>query len=51
MVDPLGEDFCEFGTHRQCLAAIWKNGELSALPNLAGGNNANAFALNDLGTC
>ena len=26
-----GEDFCGFGTHRQCLAGIWKNGEMSAL--------------------
>ena len=47
--DPNGEDFCEYGTHRQCLAAIWKNGALTALPNLAGGNNANAFGLNDQG--
>jgi probable HAF family extracellular repeat protein len=48
-MDPNGEDFCEYGTHRQCLGAIWKNGTLIALPNLTGGNNANAFALNDQG--
>jgi len=48
-MDPNGEDFCEFGTHRQCLGAVWKNGALTALPNLAGGNDANAFALNDQG--
>jgi len=48
-MDPNGEDFCEFGTHRQCLGAIWKNGALTALANLPGGNNANAFGLNDQG--
>jgi probable HAF family extracellular repeat protein len=47
--DPNGEDFCEFGTHLQCLGAIWKNGALTALPTLAGGNNANAFGLNNRG--
>ena len=48
-LDPHGEDFCAYGTHHQCLAAVWKNGRLNALPNLPGGNNANAFELNDLG--
>jgi probable HAF family extracellular repeat protein len=47
--DPNGEDFCDYGTHHQCLAAVWKNGRLNALPNLPGANNANAFDLNDLG--
>jgi probable HAF family extracellular repeat protein len=47
--DPNGEDFCEFGTHHQCLGAIWRNGRLAALPNLPGGNNANAFELNNSG--
>jgi probable HAF family extracellular repeat protein len=47
--DPNGEDFCEYGTHRQCLGAIWKDGALTALPTLRGGNNANAFGLNDQG--
>src|SRR5262245_46043880 len=27
-IDPNGEDFCEWGTHRQCLAAVWRNGIL-----------------------
>ncbi len=47
--DPNGEDFCEFGTHRQCLGAIWKNGVLMPLPTLRGGNNAAAFDINNRG--
>jgi probable HAF family extracellular repeat protein len=47
--DPNNEDFCEFGTHRQCLAAIWKNGTLAALPTLPGGNNAEAYFANKQG--
>jgi probable HAF family extracellular repeat protein len=47
---PNGEDFCAFGTHRQCLGAIWRNGHLTALPSLVGGqSSANAFGVNDLG--
>lgn len=46
---PKGEDFCEFGTHRQCLAAVWKNGTLTALPTLPGGNNSMAFFANSQG--
>jgi probable HAF family extracellular repeat protein len=33
-LDPNGEDFCAFGTHHQCLGAIWRNGRLSPLPSL-----------------
>lgn len=47
--DPNGEDFCGFGDHIQCLAAIWKNGKLAALPTLPGGHNAEALGINDLG--
>ena len=47
--DPNGEDFCGYGTNLQCLAAIWRNGHLTALRNLPGGNNANAFGLNNFG--
>ena len=47
--DPNGEDVCAFGTHRQCLAAIWKNGMLSALPLLAGGSNSQALWINNRG--
>ena len=48
-MDPNGEDFCGFGTHRQCLAAIWENGPLKALSTLPGGNNAQAYWLNNRG--
>ena len=39
LADPAGEDFCAFGTHRQCLAAIWKNGIMTPLPTFGGGNS------------
>jgi probable HAF family extracellular repeat protein len=47
--DPNGEDFCEFGSHRQCLGAIWKNGAMTALPTLENGHNAAAFDINSRG--
>jgi probable HAF family extracellular repeat protein len=47
--DPNQEDFCEFGSHRQCLAAVWRNGNLTALPTLPGGNNSEAYFVNNLG--
>jgi probable HAF family extracellular repeat protein len=46
--DPNGEDFCGFGTHRQCLAAIGKDGAMAALPGL-GGNNSQAYWINNRG--
>jgi probable HAF family extracellular repeat protein len=48
-IDMYGEDFCGFGTHRQCLAAAWKNGTLAALPTLSGGNNSQVYFLNGSG--
>ncbi|HEY6046608.1 MAG TPA: hypothetical protein VIU65_08395 [Pyrinomonadaceae bacterium] len=52
--DPNGEDFCGFGTHLQCLAAIWRpagnhplRGALTALAPLPGGNNSQAYGLNN----
>jgi uncharacterized membrane protein len=47
--DPNGEDFCGFGTHRQCLAGVWRNGGLKALPALAGGHNSQAYFINKQG--
>ncbi len=47
--DPNGEDFCGFGTHRQCLAAIWQNGSLRALPTLQNGQNSQAYWVNNGG--
>ncbi len=46
-LDPHGADFCGFGTHLQCLGAIWKNGKLKALALLPGGNNSIALDVND----
>jgi probable HAF family extracellular repeat protein len=47
--DPNGEDFCAFGTHRQCLGAIWENGVLTALSPFEGGHNSQAYWINNLG--
>jgi uncharacterized membrane protein len=47
--DPNGEDFCGFGTHRQCLAGVWINGGLQALPTLTGGHNSQAYSVNKQG--
>jgi probable HAF family extracellular repeat protein len=47
--DPDNEDFCAFGTHLECRAAIWRYGKLTALRTLPGGRNDNAFELNNLG--
>jgi probable HAF family extracellular repeat protein len=47
--DSQGEDFCDFGSHRQCLAAIWRNGVPTALRTLPGGNNSSAFWVNNRG--
>jgi probable HAF family extracellular repeat protein len=56
-LDPTGEDFCQFynlfdpasAHHRQCRGGIWRNGVITPLPNLPGGNNANVFWMNNLG--
>ena len=47
--DPKNEDFCAFGTHRQCLAAVWERGVMTALPLLPGGNNSEALWINNQG--
>jgi probable HAF family extracellular repeat protein len=45
-MDPNGEDFCGFGTYRQCLGAIYRNGSLTPLAPLVGGNNSQAYWTN-----
>lgn len=47
--DQNNEDFCGFGTHHPCLAAIWKSGVMRALPLLPGGNNSEVLWINNLG--
>ena len=46
-IDPNGQDFCGFQTHRQCLGAVWKNGDLKPLPPLPGGYNSQAYSINN----
>jgi uncharacterized membrane protein len=46
---PENEDFCEFGTHMLCLAAVWRDGKVTALPGLPGGFNSAAFWSNSKG--
>jgi len=47
--DPNNEDFCGFGTHRQCLGAVWMNGVTKPLLPLPGGNNSQAYWINNPG--
>jgi probable HAF family extracellular repeat protein len=46
--DPLGEDFCGFGTHLICPPSIWQKGVPTPLPTL-GGNNGFATGVNSRG--
>jgi probable HAF family extracellular repeat protein len=46
--DPLGENFCAYGTGLTCLAAIWREGGLHPLPTL-GGSNGQGYNVNDRG--
>ena len=48
-LDPNGEDFCGGGTHRQCLGATWTKGVLKALLPFPGGNNSQAYWINNPG--
>jgi len=52
-LDPNGEDFGQFDpanpTHRITRGVIWRNGVMTALPSLPGGNNTNVFWMNNLG--
>jgi probable HAF family extracellular repeat protein len=47
-LDPMGEDFCGFGTYLTCLPVVWRHGSIAALP-LLGGDNGAAFGLNNRG--
>jgi probable HAF family extracellular repeat protein len=47
--DPDGEDYCQFGTYRECRGAIWRNGAIRPLQPLPGGKNANVFWINNRG--
>ena len=46
--DPLGEDFCFFGTNLICLPFLWQKGVMTPLPTL-GGNNGTATEVNSRG--
>ena len=46
--DPKNENFCGFGTSRQCVAFLWDFGTMTALPSL-GGTNSTFGGINDLG--
>jgi probable HAF family extracellular repeat protein len=46
--DPLGEDYCGFGTHLICLPFVWWSGIMIPLPTL-GGYNGGAAGVNDQG--
>ena len=37
--DPLGEDYCGFGTHQTCLSYVWHEGKRTLIPTLGGNNN------------
>jgi probable HAF family extracellular repeat protein len=46
--DPLGEDFCSYGTHQTCLSFVWHNGTRTLVPTL-GGNNNDVATINNRG--
>jgi probable HAF family extracellular repeat protein len=46
--DPLGEDYCGFGTGLSCLPFLWQKGKITPLP-LLGGNNGIVGGINNWG--
>jgi len=46
--DPMGENFCFFGTVATCLPFLWQDGAMTALPVL-GGTNGAALGINNEG--
>jgi probable HAF family extracellular repeat protein len=46
--DPMGENFCSFGTGAACLPLLWQDGAMIALP-LLGGTNGAAISINNEG--
>jgi probable HAF family extracellular repeat protein len=46
--DPLGEDFCTYGTYQICRSFVWHNGVRLLVPTL-GGNNSDVAGINNNG--
>jgi len=46
--DPLGEDWCGFGTHLICRSFVWRNGRRMPVPTL-GGNNGDVSTITNTG--
>jgi probable HAF family extracellular repeat protein len=47
-LDPLGEDFCDFGTNLVCQPFLWQAGVMTPLPTL-GGSNGDSKTFNNRG--
>jgi probable HAF family extracellular repeat protein len=47
-IDPLGEDFCQFGTPYLCRGFVWRDGRMTSLPTL-GGNSSYSTGMNNRG--